>query len=69
MQLPCSPDTAHGFFDYAARHGWSSSGPIRDVFRQAFNGAVLPYCNPHSFRGLLVRHTMTLDLTPEGMKA
>lgn len=52
-----------------ARHGWASSGPIRDVFRKAFEGAGLPYFNPHSFRDMLVRHAMSLDLTPEEMKA
>lgn len=52
-----------------ARHGWASSGPIRDVFRRAFEGAGLLYFNPHSFRDMLVRHAMTLDLTPEEMKA
>ncbi|WP_298282714.1 site-specific integrase, partial [Novosphingobium sp.] len=52
-----------------ARHGWASSGPIRDVFRRAFEGAGLPYFNPHSFRAMLVRHAMTLDLSPEEMKA
>jgi len=52
-----------------ARHGWASSGPIREVFRRAFEGAGLPYYNPHSFRDMLVRHAMTLDLSPEEMKA
>lgn len=52
-----------------ARHGWASSGPIRDAFRKAFEGAGLPYFNPHSFRAMLVRHAMSLDLTPEEMKA
>lgn len=52
-----------------ARHGWASSGPIRDVFRKAFEGAGLPYFNPHSFRDMLVRRAMSLDLTPEEMKA
>lgn len=52
-----------------ARHGWASSGPIREVFRRAFEGADLPYYNPHSFRDMLVRHAMSLDLTPEEMKA
>jgi hypothetical protein len=31
--------------------------------------ALVPYYNPHSFRDMLVRHAMTLDLTPEEMKA
>ena len=52
-----------------ARHGWASTGPIRDIFRRAFAAAGLPYFNPHSFRDMLVRHAMTLDLTPEEMKA
>lgn len=52
-----------------ARNGWVSSGPIRDVFRRAFEDAGLPYYNPHSFRDMLVHHAMTLDLSPEEMKA
>lgn len=63
-------DEAGGFQPQGlARHGWASSGPIRDLFRRAFEGAGLPYYNPHSFRDMLVRHAMTLDLTPEEMKA
>ena len=52
-----------------ARQGWASTGPVRDVFKRAFAAAGLPYHNPHSFRNMLVRHAMTLDLTPEQMKA
>lgn len=73
---PLFPATAvgvgeHGGFEPQgiARHGWASSGPIRDIFRRAFEGAGLPYYNPHSFRDMLVRHAMTLDMTPEAMKA
>ena len=63
-------DQAGGFQPQGlARNGWASSGPIRDLFRRAFEGAGLPYYNPHSFRDMLVRHAMTLDLTPEEMKA
>lgn len=63
-------DEAGGFQPQGlARHGWASSGPIRDLFRRAFEGAGLPYYNPHSFRDMLVRHAMMLDLTPEEMKA
>ncbi len=51
------------------RQGWASTGPVRDVFRQAFASAGLPYFNPHSFRSMIIRHAMTLDLTPEEMKA
>jgi len=52
-----------------ATDGWSGSGPVRDVFKRGFALAGLPYFNPHSFRDMLVRHAMTLDLTPEEMKA
>ena len=52
-----------------AREGWSGSGSVRDVFRRAFALAGLPYFNPHSFRDMLVRYAMALDLTPEEMKA
>lgn len=52
-----------------ARHGWASTGPIRDVFRRAFAAAGLPYFNPHSFRDMLVRHAMRLGLGPEELKA
>lgn len=51
------------------RRGWSTSEPVREVFRRAFALAGLPYFNPHSFRDMLVRYAMTLDLTPEAMKA
>lgn len=52
-----------------ARRGWASSEPVRDIFRRAFTVAGLPYFNPHSFRDMLVRHAMTLNLSPEAMKA
>ena len=52
-----------------ARHSWASSGPIRDAFRRAFEGAGLPYHNPHSFRDMLVRHAMAMNLSPEEIKA
>ncbi len=51
------------------RSGWSTTQPINAVFRRAFDAAGLPYYNPHSFRDMLVRHAMTLNLTPEAMKA
>lgn len=53
----------------ATRTGAAWLGTIRDVFRRAFERAGLPYYNPHSFRDMLVRHAMTMDLTPEEMKA
>jgi integrase len=35
------------------RKHWSSAGPIRAIFKDAFAGAGLPYFNPHSFRNTL----------------
>lgn len=73
---PLFPATAIGLDEagsfYAqglARQGWASTEPIREIFRRGFSTASLPYFNPHSFRDMLVRHAMTLDLTPEEMKA
>ena len=51
------------------RSGWRTTQPINAVFRRAFEAAGLPYFNPHSFRDMLVRHAMTLDLSAEAMKA
>jgi integrase len=73
---PLFPNTAMGLDEGGgfqplglARHGWASTGPIRDVFRRAFATAGLPYFNPHSFRDMLVHHAMQLNLSPEEMKA
>jgi integrase len=52
-----------------SRTCWASTGPIRDIFRKGFERIGLPYYNPHSFRDMIVRHVMTLGLTPEEMKA
>jgi len=52
-----------------ARQGWASTGPVRDIFRRGFAAAGLPYFNPHSFRDMMVRHVMSLDLSPEEMKS
>lgn len=52
-----------------AREAWTTSSPIRDIFKIAFASVGLPYFNPHSFRDMLVRHIMTLDLPVETLKA
>lgn len=52
-----------------ARRGWSSTGPVRKIFEQAFAMASLPYYHPYSFRSMITQHAMKLDLTPEEMKA
>lgn len=51
------------------RQGWATTGPVRDVFRQAFALAGLPYYNPHSFRSMIIRHAMAMGLTVEELKA
>ena len=42
---------------------------MRDVFRKAFEAAELPYYNPHTFRDMLVRHAMAMNLSVMEMKA
>lgn len=73
---PLFPATAMGLGDDGAfqptglaRYGWASTGPVRDVFRKAFAAAGLPYYNPHTFRDMLVRHAMAMDLSVMEMKA
>jgi integrase len=51
------------------RDGWASAAPIRDIFRKAFEGAGLPYFNPHSFRHTLGRLGEQVCTTPEAFKA
>lgn len=51
------------------REAWTTSGPVREIFKSAFASAGLPYFNPHSFRDMLVRHIMSLDLPVETLKA
>jgi site-specific recombinase XerD len=47
---------ATGHFEPAGldRKQWSDAGPIRTIFKRAFEQAGLPYSNPHSFRNTLV---------------
>jgi integrase len=63
-------DPAGGFAPAGLhRHGWSTSEPVREIFRRAFALAGLPYFNPHSFRDMLVRHFMAANLSAEELKA
>ncbi|CAH7026663.1 tyrosine-type recombinase/integrase [Vibrio sp. 10N.222.54.F12] len=48
---------------------WSTAGPIRRIFKQAFKLAELPYYNPHSFRNTLVRLGERLCNNAEEFKA
>lgn len=51
------------------RNHWSTATPIREIFREAFNRADLPYYNPHSFRNTLALLAQTICRTPEDLKA
>lgn len=48
---------------------WTTAGPIRRIFKQAFKQAELPYYNPHSFRNMLVRLGEQLCSNAEEFKA
>ncbi|MEI6441506.1 MAG: site-specific integrase, partial [Alphaproteobacteria bacterium] len=51
------------------RKNWSSAGPIRTIFKEAFEAAGLPYFNPHAFRNTLVQLGERTCKTPEEFKA
>ena len=51
------------------RNHWSSASPIREIFREAFTRAGLPYFNPHSFRNTLVQLGQDVCKSPEEFKA
>jgi integrase len=48
---------------------WSSAGPIRTIFKDAFAAAGLPYFNPHSFRKTLALLGGQKCRSPEEYKA
>jgi integrase len=52
-----------------SRSVWTTSEPIRVIFRTAFVGAGLQYVKPHSFRTTLGRLGEALCRTPEEWKA
>ncbi len=56
---------AHGL----TNERWSSAAPIRQIFRDAFGAAGLPYFNPHSFRKTLTQLGERVCNTPEEFKA
>ncbi|HET7100051.1 MAG TPA: site-specific integrase [Terriglobia bacterium] len=51
------------------RANWSNAGPIRKIFREAFEHAGLPYFNPHSIRKTLARFGQEVCNSPEEYKA
>jgi integrase/recombinase XerD len=73
---PLFPKTAvvvgpHRHFKAAglSREFWSDAAPIRKIFKVSFEGAGLPYYNPHSIRKTLVQLGEQLCSTPEEFKA
>jgi integrase len=51
------------------RKHWSSAGPIRKIFKDAFAAAGLAYFNPHSFRKILALLGGRVCKSPEEYKA
>ena len=52
-----------------SREHWANATPIRDIFKQAFEAAGLPYYHPHSLRHTLAQVGERLCQTPEQFKA
>jgi integrase/recombinase XerD len=52
-----------------SREHWATTSPIRQVFKEAFSRAGLPYFNPHSFRNTLAQLGEHQCSTPEEFKA
>ena len=52
-----------------SRAFWQPTGPIREIFKEAFEAAGLPYSNPHLFRDSLAAFGMRHCKTPEEFKA
>jgi integrase len=73
---PLFPKTRMGLAEHGGfmatgltREHWSGTGPIRAIYREAFEAAGLPYFNPHCFRDALVQLGERLCTTPEEFKA
>ena len=65
-----APDASGAFAPAGLlREGWRSTGPVRLVFRRAFEAAGLAYFHPHSFRHTLGQHGERVCSTFEELKA
>jgi integrase/recombinase XerD len=51
------------------REFWTSATPVRDIFRNAFQSACLPYYSPHTFRHMLVQVAYRQNLSNAQLKA
>lgn len=67
-QVAVGPNGTFEAFGLERDH-WSTAAPIREVFRQAFTRAGLPYFNPHSFRNTLAQLGQRLSSNAEVLKA
>jgi len=61
--------TQHFEVEGLKREHWTTTTPIRTIFRDACAKAGLPYYNPHSFRNTLVHLGLTVCRTAEHFKA
>lgn len=73
---PLFPKTQIGLGDQGGfqpvgltREQWSGTGPIRAIYKQAFDAAGLRYSNPHCFRDALTQLGERICKTPEEFKA
>ena len=65
-----APDKDGGFAALGLeRMHWASTGPVRTIFKQAFEAAGQPYFHPHSFRHTLATYGEKICKTPEEFKA
>jgi len=62
---------ASGYFEALGleRRPWKGAGPIRRIFKTAFENAGLPYFHPHSFRKTIAVLGEKTCQTPEEFKA
>ena len=52
-----------------SREVWSTTTPLRDIFKNAFETVGLTYYNPHSFRDMIVHEMYNRDLSIQAFKA
>ena len=52
-----------------SKERWATPGPMRKIFRAAFESNGLKYFNPHSFRNMLVDLAYQRELDPQSFKA
>jgi integrase len=64
------PDDAGNFaVQGLSREHWADAGPVRAIFKAAFERVDLPYFKPHTVRDTLTQLAYRLQLSPEELKA